>query len=133
MDLLLVQVVDVFDVGSNLLVDFVKFLLSIFFLSLHFDDFFFEIHDRAFHQWCHFAETERVIVLGQDARLRRHALEVRPENHAAVILKHEKVRQGFPFALHQVLPDAYANHSDLHRQHDYVREDSAHHACALDD
>ena len=80
----------------------------------------FDSKNRLDHLRCHFAETERVIILGQDSGFAGHAFEVRPEDHEAVVLEDEKMKKWFWISLQKALPDAYTDHSNLHSENDYV-------------
>ena len=88
--------------------------------------------DSLDHGGCHFAECKRVIILGQHAWLARHALEVRPEDHKAVVLEDDQVQPGLRVALEQALPDAHPDHADLHREHDHVSQEGTDDPCAFD-
>ena len=56
-------------------------------LRLKLSNLFLDPENRLNHGRCHFTEAKRVIILGQNARLARHAFEVAPEDHEAVILE----------------------------------------------
>jgi len=89
-------------------------------LQLQLANLLFHAEDGPSHGRRHLTKRQRVIILRQHARLTSHALDVRPEDHEAVVLEDHQVYPGASLPFEQALPDSHSDHAHLNREHNQV-------------